>query len=81
MVITEMWVVMALAAVGTALTNNLRNLMITTPPLILITIIMILIDIMRVRIREADSNKDMALEMKKFIPKNIFHFYPNLHYK
>ena len=68
MVITEMWVVMALAAAGTALTNNLSNLMITTPPLILITIIMILIDIMRVRIREADSNRDMALEMIKFIP-------------
>ena len=71
MVITEMWVVMALAAAGTALTNNLSNLMITTPPLILITIIMILIDIMRARIREADSNpiaRDMALEMIKFIP-------------
>ena len=68
MVITEMWVVMALAAVGTALTNNLRNLMITTPPLILITIIMILIDIMKARICEADSNRDMALEMIKFIP-------------
>ena len=68
MVITEMWVVLALEAVGTALTNNLRNLMITTPPLILITIIMILIDIMRAHICEADSNRDMALEMIKFIP-------------
>ena len=68
MVITEIWVVMALAAVVTALTNNLRNLMITTPPLILITIIMILIDIMKARICEADSNRDMALEMIKFIP-------------
>ena len=71
MVITEIWVVMALAAVGTALTNNLRNLMITTPPLILITIIIILIDIMRIRIREADSKpiaRDMAIKMIKFIP-------------
>ena len=68
MVITEMWVVMALAVVGTALTNNLSNLMNTTPPLILIIIIMVLIDIMRARICEADSNKDMALEMIKFIP-------------
>ena len=68
MLVTEMWVVMVLAAAGTALTKNLSNLMITTPPLILITIIMILIDIMRARIREADSNRDMALEMIKFIP-------------
>ena len=68
MLVTEMWVVMVLAAAGTALTNNLSDLMITTPPLILITIIMILIDIMRAHIREADSNRDMALEMIKFIP-------------
>ena len=71
MVITEMWAVMALAEVGTALTNNLSNLMITTPPLILITIIMILIDIMRACIREVDSKpiaRDMAIKMIKFIP-------------
>jgi hypothetical protein len=72
-VITEMWVLMALAALGTALTNNLCNLMITTP-LILITlipIIMILIDIMRAPIREEEANpiaRDMDIEMIKFIP-------------
>ena len=68
MVITEMWVVMALAVASSPFIYNMRNLIITTPPLILITIIIILIDIMRVRIREADSNRDMALEMIKFIP-------------
>ena len=59
--------VMAVAA-GTALpNNNLCNLMITTPLLVLITlisIIMILIDIMRACIRGADKNplaRDMAI--------------------
>ena len=66
-VITEMWVLMALAALGTALTNNLCNLMITTP-LILITLILI---IMRAPIREEEANpiaRDMDIKMIKFIP-------------
>ena len=67
--------VMAVAA-GTAPNNNnnLCNLMITTPLLVLITlisIIMILIDIMRACIRGADKNpiaRDMAIWMMKVIP-------------
>ena len=65
--IIAMSAVMAVAA-GTALPNkNLCNLMITTPLLVLITlisIIMILIDIMRACIRGADKNpiaRDMAI--------------------
>jgi hypothetical protein len=65
--IITMSAVMAVAA-GTALPNkNLCNLMITTPLLVLITlisIIMILIDIMRARIRGTDKNpiaRDMAI--------------------
>ena len=69
---TAMWDVMAVAV--TDLPNNLCNLMITTPPLILIIliqIIMILIDIMRARIHEVDPNpiaRDMAIKMIKVIP-------------
>ena len=65
--IITMSAVMAVAA-GTAIpNNNLCNLMITTPLLVLITlisIIMILIDIMRACIRGADKNplaRDMAI--------------------
>ena len=65
--IITMSAVMAVAA-GTAIPNkNLCNLMITTPLLVLITlisIIMILIDIMRACIRGADKNpiaRDMAI--------------------
>ena len=65
--IITMLAVMAVAT-GTAIPNkNLCNLMITTPLLVLITlisIIMILIDIMRACIRGADKNpiaRDMAI--------------------
>ena len=65
--IITMLAVMALAAGTAPNNNNLCNLMITTPLLVLITlisIIMILIDIMRACIRGADKNpiaRDMAM--------------------